>query len=35
MLDQFYIVSGFRPNLIKCEIAGIGSLDDAKVLPVD
>ena len=31
MLDQFYIVSGLRPNLSKCEIASIGSLKDTKV----
>ena len=31
MLNQFYIVSGLRPNFSKCEIAGIGSLKDAKV----
>ena len=30
-LDQFYIFSGLRPNLIKCEIAGIGVLKDANV----
>ena len=27
------MVSGLRPNLSKCEIAGIGSLKDAKVAP--
>ena len=31
MLNQFYIVSGLRPNFSRCEIAGIGSLKDAKV----
>ena len=31
MLNQFYIVSGLRLNFSKCEIAGIGSLKDAKV----
>ena len=31
MLDQFYMISDLRPNLSKCEIAGIGSLKDAKV----
>ena len=31
MLNQFYIVSGLRPNSSKCEIVGIGSLKDAKV----
>ena len=31
MLNQFYMVSGLRPNFSKCEIAGIGSLKDAKV----
>ena len=30
-LDQFYIFSGLRPNLIKREIAGIGVLKDANV----
>ena len=30
-LDQFYTFSGLRPNLIKCEIAGIGVLKDANV----
>ena len=30
-LDQFYIFSGFCPNLSKCEIAGIGVLKDANV----
>ena len=32
ILDQFYIFSGLRPNLIKCEIAGIGVLKDANVV---
>ena len=31
MLNQFYMVSGLRPNFCKCEIAGIVSLKDAKV----
>ena len=31
MLNQFYMVSGLRPNFSKCEIAGIGSLKDAKM----
>ena len=31
MLNQFYMVSGLRPNLSKRGIAGIGSLKDAKV----
>ena len=31
MLNQFYMVSGLRPNFSKCEIAGIGLLKDAKV----
>ena len=31
ILDQFYIISGLRPNFSKCEMAGIGSLKDAKV----
>ena len=33
MLKKFYMVSGLRPNVSKCEIAGIGneSLKDAKV----
>ena len=31
MLNQFYMVSGLRPNFSKFEIAGIGSLKDAKV----
>ena len=31
MQNRFYMVSGLRPNFIKCEIAGIGSLKDAKV----
>ena len=31
MLNQFYMVSGLRPNFSKSEIAGIGSLKDAKV----
>ena len=31
MLNQIYMVSGLRPNFSKCEIAGIGSLKDAKV----
>ena len=31
MLNQFYMVSGLRPNLSKCEIAVIGSLKDPKV----
>ena len=31
MLNQFYMVSGLRPNFSKCEIAGTGSLKDAKV----
>ena len=30
-LDQFYTLSGLRPNLVKCEIAGIGVLKDANV----
>ena len=30
-LDQFYTFSGLRPNLSKCQIAGIGVLKDAKV----
>ena len=30
-LDQFYTLSGLRPNLSKCEIAGIGVLKDANV----
>ena len=33
MLNQFYMVSGLRPNFSKCEIAGIGSLKDAKAAP--
>ena len=32
MLNQFYVVLGLRPNLSKCEIAGIGSLKDAKLV---
>ena len=33
MVKKFYMVSGLRPNVSKCEIAGIGieSLKDAKV----
>ena len=31
MLDIFYKVSGLRPNLNKCEIAGLGILKDVKV----
>ena len=31
MLNQFFMVSGLPPNFNKCEIAGIGSLKDAKV----
>ena len=31
MLNQFYMVSELPPNFSKCEIAGIGSLKDAKV----
>ena len=31
MLNQFYMVSGLRPNFSKCQIAGIGSLKHAKV----
>ena len=31
MLNQFHMVSGLSPNFSKCEIAGIGSLKDAKV----
>ena len=31
MLNQFYVVSGLPPNFSKCEIAGIGSMKDAKV----
>ena len=31
MLNQFYMVLGLRPNFSKCEIAGTGSLKDAKV----
>ena len=30
-LDQSYTFSGLRPNLSKCEIAGIGVLKDANV----
>ena len=30
-LDQFYTFSGLRPNLSKCEIAGIGVLKNANV----
>ena len=30
MLNQFCMVSGLRPNFSKREIAGIGSLKDAK-----
>ena len=30
-LDQFYTFSGLRPNLSKCETAGIGALKDANV----
>ena len=30
-LDQFYTLSGLRPNLSKCEIAGIGVLKDGNV----
>ena len=30
-LDQFYTFSGLRPNICKCEIAGIGVLKDANV----
>ena len=30
MLNQFCMVSGLRPNFSKCEIAGIGSLKDAR-----
>ena len=30
-LDQFYTFSGLRPNLSKCEIAGIGVLKDENV----
>ena len=33
MLNQFYMVSGLRPNLSKYEIAGIDLLKDAKVAP--
>ena len=32
MVTQFYMVSGLRPNFSKCEIAGISSLRDAKVV---
>ena len=31
MLNQFYMVSGLRPNLSKCEIARIVYLKDAEV----
>ena len=31
MMNQFYMVSGLRPNFSKCEIAGISSQKDAKV----
>ena len=31
MLDIFYTASGLRPNLNKCEIAGLGILKDVKV----
>ena len=30
-LDQFYTFCGLRPNLSKCETAGIGVLKDANV----
>ena len=30
-LDQFYTFFGLRPNLSKCENAGIGALKDANV----
>ena len=30
-LDQFYTFSGLRPDLSKCEIAGIGVLKDGNV----
>ena len=32
ILNQFYMISGLRPNLSKCEIAGISSLKDAKLV---
>ena len=32
MLNQVYMVSGLHPKISKCEIAGIGSLKDAKVV---
>ena len=32
MLNQFCMVSKLRPNFRKCEIAGIGSLKDAKAV---
>ena len=32
MLNHFYMVSGVCPNFSKCEIAGIGSPKDAKVV---
>ena len=32
MLDQFDMVSALHPNFSKCEIAGICSLKDAKVV---
>ena len=31
MLEIFYTASGLRPNLSKCEIAGLGILKDVKV----
>ena len=31
MLNQFYMVSGLRPNFSKCEIGAIGLLKDAKM----
>ena len=31
MLNQFYMISGLRPNFSKCEIAAIGLLKDAKM----
>ena len=34
MLDQFYIISGPRPNLSKWQIAGTLSLKDANVTQV-
>ena len=34
MLNQFHMISGLCPNLSKCEIAGISSLKNTKVIKI-